>query len=369
MRSLVRLAPCVAVAVGLLAASPAKASPAGARVIQPLDASASARPGPAARFYRDRVINAPPVATAAATRGLVTRMYPVPGAGPIEITLSSSFPDIPENRAGAQSFANFLGTRLHGSEMKLLNVFIGTDVEVAALCGGVPGVLACYARSQNRMYVPDRDPAGGGPFTREYAVTHEYGHHIAAHRSNYPFLALNFGAKYWSSYKHVCSRAQHGQVFPGNQGAHYPEDSGEGFADTYAHIHFPSVVWQFADILRPDAGAFAAVRRDVRFPWTFPGRRRMLTGSLGGAAAHGYTVRQTLDGFMTFRLDGPSGSNYDLELLNAGQVLRQTSSPGSHDVLTVLSCRAENVPAANLALRVVRRSGSGPYSVKATLVG
>jgi hypothetical protein len=351
-----------------LAGWPGAAAAAPARVIEPLDPA----PGPARgfgdSFYRDRVIDSPPAAMAAVTKGLVTRRYALPGGGSVEITLSSSFPDIPENRAGAQSFARFMATRLHGPELSRLRVFIGTDIEVAAACGGAPGVLACYSRAQRRMYVPDRDPAGGGPFTREYAVTHEYGHHVAGHRSHYPFVALNFGAKYWSSYMHVCSRARRGVLFPGNQSTHYAEDPGEGFADTYAHLHYPSVIWQFAPVMRPNAGAFAAVRRDVRFPWRAP-KRREVGGSLGSKAAHGFSVRQTLDGFLTFRLAGPRGANYDIELVNRGQVLRRTVAPGSRDVLTVLSCRGEDVPVANLVVRVVRRSGGGRFGLRASVVG
>jgi hypothetical protein len=121
--------------------------------------------------------------------------------------------------------------------------------------------------------------------------------------------------------------------------------------------------------MRPDAGAFVAVRRDVLFPWQRPGKLRELTGSLGGANQHGYSVHQALDGFLSFHLQGPPASNYDLELLNQGKVVRETRAPGSHDVLTMLSCRAEGVAVGYLVLRVVRRSGSGPFTVSASVAG
>jgi hypothetical protein len=99
---------------------------------------------------------------------------------------------------------------------------------------GVSDVLACYSAGERRMYIPDRDPGSGSSagFTRNYAITHEYGHHIANFRSNSPFPALNFGAKYWSSHEFVCMGADRGLYFPGNQGTHYLDDPGEAFADS-----------------------------------------------------------------------------------------------------------------------------------------
>lgn len=352
--------------LGLLGAAmpaAAPAAPAGPRIIQPL--RADARPGGLSFFkFRDKVLDRPRASMSALTRGLITRRYRTRDGRSVEITLSSSFPDVPENRAGAQSFASFLGSRVHGAELSSLRVFVGTEAEVNAICGGVAGVLACYSAAQRRMFVPDRDPQAGGPFTREYAVTHEYGHHIARARSNYPFRALNYGAKYWSSYNYVCARTRAGQLAPGNQGPRYVDDPGEGFADTYAHVHYPSVIWQYAEILRPNAGSFAAVRRDVLRPWRVP-QRRMLRG----AGTRTFQVTQSLDGVVAFYLAGPSRANYDLQLIYQGRPVRQTSSPGSRDRMVTLSCRAPGVPRATYGIRVVRRSGGGTYQLRASVVG
>lgn len=348
----------------------APAAGAEARTIQPLSSSRDAVPSLGLRLYRDRIIHREPVAfSAVAGPRLVTRGYRVPGGGVVRITVSSSFPDNAQNRAAARSFATFLGSRRHRTEISRLRVFIGTPAEISAICAGGDGaVLACYSATQQRMFVPDRDPPGGGPFTREYAVTHEYGHHIAANRTNAPFRALNYGAKYWASYKHICARARSGQVSPGNQGARYLEDPGEGFADTYAHLHYPSVAWQFADILRPDAGAFAAVRRDVSFPWRGP-RRGLHAGSLGARPARTFAVRQSLDGSLSFRLSGPANANYDLQMVHRGKVVRQTTAPGSRDVMTLVSCRSPDVRVAGFGIRVLRRSGAGRFSLRSSVVG
>lgn len=356
------------IALAVIAMLVPAAAAAAPRTIEPL--SLDAKPTPGAAFFRDRVIDRPRAAVATAvTRGLITRRYRTPDGRSVEISISSSFPDVAENRAAAQSFANFLGTRTHGSELSGLRVFIGTDAEVNVICGGAAGVLACYERSARRMYVPDRDPRNGGPFNREYAVTHEYGHHIAGLRSHYPFPALSYGAKRWSSFQYVCARARAGELAPGNQGARYRDDPGEGFADTYAHLHYPSVIWQYAEVMRPNAGSLSAVRRDVVAPWRAP-QRRVIRGTLGnGVSVRGYALRQSLDGMLSFALTGPPRARYDLLLVYRGRVVRQTTAPGSRDRMTVLSCRGPGVPTAALAIRVIRRTGAGPFTLRTSVVG
>jgi hypothetical protein len=358
----------VALAVVALCASggAAPSALAGSRIIQPLRPQASTGVGAGAWFFRDRVM-ARPVASAAAAQGAVLTLQYAVGGQTVEIALAPDFADIPQNRAAARSIVDFLGSRVHGAELGQLRVFIGTQAEVSLLCGGGVEVLSCYSATQHRMFVPDREPPGG-PYTREYAMTHEYGHHIASLRSNAPWPALSTGAKNWASYEHVCAQTERHLLFPGDEGSHYAANPGEGFADTYAHLHYPNVPFQYAPIMAPTAGSFAALRRDVLQPWRGP-RRVRLTGALSAAArVRSFTVRQSLDGSLSFALQGPPGSNYDLELLNRGRVVRRTAAPGSRDRLTVLACR-ESAPTATFVLRVVRRRGAGQFSVATAIPG
>lgn len=368
VRSLRRPAWAVALAAATLCAGAAAAPSAlaGSRIVQPLRPQPSTGAGAGAWFFRDGV-TARPVATAAAAQGTaLTLHYPV-GGQTVEIALAPDFADIPQNRAAARSIVDFLGTRVHGSELGQLRVFIGTQAEVSLLCGGGVEVLGCYSAAQHRMFVPDREPPGG-PYTREYAMTHEYGHHIASLRSDAPWPALTYGAKYWASYEHVCARSEQHVLFPGDEGSHYGANPGEAFADTYAHLHYPNVPFQYAPIMAPTAGSVAAVRRDVLQPWR-GARRSRLAGALSAATPiRSFTIRQSLDGTLSFGLHGPPGSNYDLELVNRGHVVRRTSVPGSRDRLTLLACR-ESAPTATFVLRVVRRRGAGPFSVAAAVPG
>ena len=358
----------MALSLAALCASAAAAPSAlaGPRIIQPLRPQASTGVGAGAWFFRDRVM-ARPVASAAAAQGAVLTLHYAVGGQTVEIALAPDFADIPQNRATARSIVDFLGSRVHGAELGQLRVFIGTQAEVSLLCGGGVEVLGCYLATQHRMFVPDREPPGG-PYTREYAMTHEYGHHIASLRSNAPWPALSTGAKNWASYEHVCARTEGHLLFPGDEGSHYAANPGEGFADTYAHLHYPNVPFQYAPIMAPTAGSFAALRRDVLQPWRGP-RRVRLTGALSAAArVRSFTVRQSLDGSLSFALQGSPGSNYDLELVNRGRVVRRTTAPGSRDRLTLLACR-ESAPTATFVLRVVRRRGAGAFSVATAIPG
>jgi hypothetical protein len=344
------------VVVALALCAGAAAAPARAERIQPL--KPNARPsGSALLGFRDRVIDRRPRAAAALSTRAATRTYTTPDGIPIEVTTS------PSVSGSAQSYVDFLGSRLHGDELTLLRVYIGTPAEISRVCGGGAEVLACYARLERRMYVPDREPNHGGPFTREYAITHEYGHHIASFRSNFPFSALDWGAKYWASYEHVCAGVTSRLLYPGNQDAHYLDDPGEGFADTYAHLHYPLVLWQFSDLLRPDDGAFAAIRRDVLDPWRVPVRRR-LRARLGPARRTAQTrVRATLDGQLAVRLQSPRGARYDLELRNHGRLLRRVGGRARSKRATATICRDATASTASADLRVVRRAGSGRFTL------
>ncbi len=340
----------------LLAALLAAATPAAAERIQPL--KPAARPsGGAAPFFRDRVIDRPPRAGAAAFGGATTRSYMTPDGIPVEVTTSASV------SGSAQSYVDFLSSRLHGDELTLLRVYIGTQAEVNTACGGGTGVLACYERGQRRMYVPDRDPAGGGPFTREYAITHEYGHHIASYRSNFPFAAIDWGAKYWASYEHVCARVDRHFLYPGDQGAHYLDDPGEGFADTYAHLQYPDAVWQFNPLMRPDAGSFAAIRRDVLDPWRVP-LRRTLSGQLSaGRRVAQMPLVTTLDGQLATRLRASRGARFDLELRSHGRLIKRVGGGAATKRANALICRNGGSATASATVRAVRRAGSGPLTL------
>jgi hypothetical protein len=347
----------LAIVVSLLLTVPLlAAAPAAAERIQPV--KPAARPtGGTAPFFRDRVIDRPPRAGAAAFDGATTRSYMTHDGIPVRVTTSRSV------SGNAQSYVDFLDSRLHGDELTLLRVYIGTQSEINAACGGGTGVLACYERGQSRMFVPDRDPEGGGPFTRDYAITHEYGHHIASYRSNFPFAAINWGAKYWASYEHVCARVDRRFLYPGNQGAHYLDDPGEGFADTYAHLHYPDVTWQFNPLMRPNLGSFAAIRRDVLNPWRVP-LRRTVSGRLGaGRRVVQLPLVATLDGQLATRLRSSGGGRFDLELRSHGRVIKRVGGGASTKRANALICRNVGAATASATVRAVRRSGSGPFTL------
>jgi hypothetical protein len=347
-----------------LAALALLAVPAGAQAratprLVPLEDQAPARTS-----FPDRVLEHAPAAAAA--QAGTTRSYDAGDGTAIPITVSSR---LGGDTALAQTYATFLGSLPHGAELGRLRVRIVPASEVPADCGA-PGqdILACYIAGTRRMIVPgDKHESGG--VTTSFVIAHEYGHHVAAYRSNAPFSSLDFGPKRWSSYERVCSRTLAGRLYPGDEGTHYVANPGEAWAETYAHLVYPKVHWFYTPLLKPDAGSLAAARADVLDPWTAPATRRFRGTLANGTATQSFKLKVRLDGALAVRLSGPKGAQYDVRLRSHGSAFAHTSARGSDDRLALrAACRTTSGP-ETVTIQVVRRSGSGPFRLTARYAG
>lgn len=284
----------------------------------------------------------------------------------VRVRFSASYAGDP---AVAQSYVDFLGGLPHGSELGRLRILIATPAEVRELCGGAEGTLACYDPSRSEMTVPGEQLPDADGVTTSYVMAHEYGHHIARWRSNAPFSALSFGPKLWASHELVCLNTLRGRLAPGDEGADYLANPGEAWADTYAHLTYPDVPWQYTPLLRPTARSKRWALRDVHDPWTAPAQR-VFTGRfvVGGPGALTFRVPLRLDGTLRAALDGPAGANLDIRVRSLGRDAGATRAPGADDVFRVrYACR--ELDSEWVVFRVVRRSGHGPFTLTVRYAG
>ena len=218
----------------------------------------------------------------------------------------------------AQKWADFFTGLVHGSELSLLQVYVETPAEVSDTCGN-ENALGCYG--DDRMIVPG-ETSGGVDATQ--VATHEYGHHVAFHRLNPPWLAVQWGPKRWASYLDVCHRAATGTVFPGDEGQHYRQNPGEGFAEAYRALNnskhgATTFDWPIVDtIFYPDTTALQAVEQDVLQPWTAP-TVKTVRGRFTTKGRRRFTLALStpLDGGLAVDLKLPRGGLYALDLLAA----------------------------------------------------
>jgi hypothetical protein len=320
LRLLVRAASTVSLVRALLAAASASLALA-APVAAPADSAAmpqlkSPRPveiARAAAAIPDTLLHSPPT-RALAPSGFWGGYYRTPSGETVTVYASNSYAIDP---ALGQRWADFLALLLHGSELSSVTALLATPDEIKGICGGF--AVACYDPRAGLLYAPGEDPNSG--FSAEAVITHEYGHHIAAHRSNPPWRALNWGPKRWASSMEVCARARADQLVPGAEDPiSYGINPGEGWAETYRVLNerrlgLPEAPWQIvSDSLYPDDAALTAAAQDVTMPWqtdTTTTQTALLTRI---TSARAYTIATPLDGTLKVAVNPSQGLRLALDV-------------------------------------------------------
>ena len=217
-----------------------------------------------------------------------------------------------------QRWADFLATLVHGSELSTVTVFLAAAEQISRTCG--QDAVACYSSREAQLYAPGEDP--GSDLSAEAVITHEYGHHIAANRSNAPWLALGWGPKRSASAMQVCTKVRSGVLVPGAEDpVQYTENPGEGWAETYRVLNERKTggvetPWQIVDqALYPTAAAVTAAEQDVAAPWsagTTTTQKAVLTRT---KRTRTFTVATQLDGTLKMTLKASAGMRLSLDVL------------------------------------------------------
>ncbi|CAN5223211.1 hypothetical protein BH18ACT12_BH18ACT12_20550 [soil metagenome] len=221
-----------------------------------------------------------------------------------------------------QRWADFLASLVHGFEISSVIVFLAPASTVEQLCG--QDAVACYSAPDDLLVAPGEDP--DADLSSEAVIAHEYGHHLAANRSNAPWDALDTGTKRWASSIQVCAKARKGDLVPGAEDpVQYEINPGEGFAEAYrvlnerkaGRIETP---WRIvSDLLYPNAAALHTLELDVTAPW----ERDTTTTQAGrftrSTRTRTFTVATPLDGRLRVTLRPSSGTRLSLDVFAASK--------------------------------------------------
>jgi hypothetical protein len=276
---------------------------------------------------------------------------------------------LPAEAVTPEERAEFLASLTHGPELSLLTAYFATLEEVQEVCGR--RALGCYGR--NQMFVPGTDEglALTGA-TADEVVRHEYGHHVAFHRSNTPWLALDWGPKRWASAVDVCARVARNEAYPGNQGTNYRLNPGEAWAETYRLMDerragITTATWSIvAPSFYPGEPALQAAEADVLDPWTAP-RGVSYRRTFGRSTRKVWLIpiATPLDGTLRATVTLPRNGTHEVTLLTASRktvLARATRSSPRVRQLTATVCGQRSV-----VLRVVQRGALGPVAVSVSV--
>jgi hypothetical protein len=275
----------------------------------------------------------------------------------VTVYASNSFPVDPTL---GQRWADFLGTLIHGPELSTVTVLLSTPTEIERICG--QDAVACYSARGAFLYTPGEDP--GSDLSAEAVITHEYGHHIAANRSDAPWDALDYGPKKWSSSMQVCAKARRGLLAPGAEDpVQYTENPGEGWAETYRVLNErkagrAETPWDIvSDALYPTPAALVAAEQDVLAPWVAPTTTTQTAAITRTTRKRTYTIATELDGTIKLTLRPSAGLRVALDVFaSTTRVIHTLSAKAVTRTATICGARSYRI-------RISALSGRG----KATL--
>ncbi|HXG77136.1 MAG TPA: hypothetical protein VNJ53_11240 [Gaiellaceae bacterium] len=272
---------------------------------------------------------------------------------------------LPVESTTPEAWAEFLSRLTHGSELALLSAYLAPLDEVQDICG--QDAIGCYA--PNRMVsIAETLPDGT---TAEDVVRHEYGHHVAFHRLNAPWRAIDWGPKRWASAAGVCGRVQRREAFPGNQGGSYAQNPGEAWAEVYRLMDerkagLTTGRWPIiAPSFYPDEAALSAAERDVLEPWT-AGAVSSFQRVFARAERRAWTIRLAtpLDGDLRVTVSLPRGAEHEVALLSGDRrtVLRRAQWIGQRAKRATATVCGQRT----LFLRIAPRGAAGRVAVTVT---
>jgi hypothetical protein len=305
------------------------------------------------------VLSASSASAAAAPAGFWGGEYRTRSNESVTIYTSNSYA---VDDAANQRWADFLGGLIHGPELSRVTVYFATPAEAHRICSGaadvVHGVLGCYG--SNTIVAPGEDTA---EVSAESVLTHEYGHHVAANRSNAPWPALEWGGKRWASAMNICALSRSHVVYPGDESLLYRLNPGEGFAETYRWISErkpgdPIGTWPVLDTsLYPGHAAIQAIVDDVLHPWT-ANRTKSFRGrfTARGPSTRTYLVKSKLDGTLNASITSRAKARVEisdgLKVVARGRKVARTTICGGFRHFTV---------------HVTRTRGSGSFTLDVSL--
>ena len=227
----------------------------------------------------------------------------------VTVYASNSYPVDP---ALGQRWADFLATLVHGPELSTVDGAARDSLADRAHLRKRRGRLlqrAGRAVSTRRVRIP------GSDLSAEAVITHEYGHHVAANRSDAPWLALDWGPKRWASRdaglregaRAACSYPAPRIRFstpriPVRAGPRPTECS------TSARPGRAETPWQIvSDAMYPTAADLTAAEQDVTNPWTHVTVTTQTAAFTRTTRTRTFTVATQLDGSLKVTLRPSAG--------------------------------------------------------------